>query len=143
MLSDQDIFDAWGSTLVGSGALADARLIEAKVLEKQAELSVGRHEALLLGLRDDTLTIDQRAELYSLVAGLAAQQAADHIPDCWCTTCRPLTLDDQRFVVCPECGNKRCPRAHNHDLACTNSNAVGQPGSSWENVKPIAGSTAK
>jgi len=55
---------------------------------------------------------------------------------CWCTTCRPQTLDDCRFVVCPDCGNKRCPKAHNHALACTNSNEPGQPGSSWEHVKP-------
>lgn len=43
-----------------------------------------------------------------------------------------------RLALCPTCGNKRCPRAHNHTLACTNSNAPGQPGSSWEHVKPIA-----
>ena len=30
---------------------------------------------------------------------------------CWCRTCRPITLTDMRFVVCPECGSKRCPRA--------------------------------
>ena len=57
-------------------------------------------------------------------------------PQCWCTTCRPQTLEDMRFVVCPECGNKRCPRAHNHELACTDSNDPGQKGSSWEHVKP-------
>lgn len=56
---------------------------------------------------------------------------------CWCTTCRPITLEDARFVVCPDCGNKRCPKAHNHELACTNSNAPGQTGSSWEHVKPL------
>lgn len=54
-------------------------------------------------------------------------------PSCWCTTCRPITLDDMRFVVCPECGNKRCPKATSHLNACTNSNAPGQPGSSWAN----------
>lgn len=43
-----------------------------------------------------------------------------------------------RMALCPTCGNKRCPRAHNHTLACTNSNAPGQPGSSWEHVKPAA-----
>lgn len=56
---------------------------------------------------------------------------------CWCTTCRPITLKDMRFVVCPKCGNKRCPRAHNHQLDCTGSNSPGQPGSSWEHVKPV------
>jgi hypothetical protein len=57
---------------------------------------------------------------------------------CWCTTCRPITLEDMRFVVCPTCGNKRCPKANNHSLACSGSNATGQPGSSWEHVQPAA-----
>jgi Zn finger protein HypA/HybF involved in hydrogenase expression len=33
------------------------------------------------------------------------------------------------MVVCPACGNKRCPRASDHNLDCTNSNDPGQPGS--------------
>ena len=33
------------------------------------------------------------------------------------------------FVVCPECGNKRCPKATDHNNPCTNSNDPGQPGS--------------
>lgn len=57
---------------------------------------------------------------------------------CWCITCRPITLEDMRFVVCPDCGNKRCPKANDHRNACTNSNEVGQKGSSWEHVKPMA-----
>lgn len=70
---------------------------------------------------------DPRALCYEPVA----QQ-----PQCWCTTCRPNTVSDMRFVVCPACGNKRCPRAHNHALACTGSNDVGQPGSAWAHIKP-------
>lgn len=58
------------------------------------------------------------------------------IQQCWCTTCRPITLEDMRFVACPQCGNKRCPRAHNHELACSGSNEPGQKGSSWEHVQP-------
>lgn len=50
---------------------------------------------------------------------------------CWCIACRPQTLDDMRFVVCPDCGNKRCPRANDHRHACTNSNEPGQPGSAY------------
>lgn len=65
---------------------------------------------------------------------------------CWCTTCRPMLLSDpgsMRMALCPDCGNKRCPRAHNHTLACTNSNAPGQPGSSWEHVRPAAAPAAQ
>jgi hypothetical protein len=43
-----------------------------------------------------------------------------------------------RFVVCPDCGNKRCPKSNDHRNACTGSNEVGQNGSSWEHVKPLA-----
>ena len=39
------------------------------------------------------------------------------------------------MIVCPVCGNKRCPKASDHELACTNSNAPGQKGSIWENYK--------
>ena len=50
---------------------------------------------------------------------------------CWCRACRPVTISDMRFVVCPECGNKRCPRANDHRNSCTGSNALGQDGSAY------------
>lgn len=61
-------------------------------------------------------------------------------PDCWCRTCRPVVLNDMRFVVCPDCGNKRRPRANDHRNACTGSNEPGQGGSAYPDtpreVKP-------
>lgn len=33
------------------------------------------------------------------------------------------------MVVCPTCGNKRCPKATWHKFICTNSNEPGQAGS--------------
>ena len=59
----------------------------------------------------------------------APQNIPEIIPDCWCLTCRPVVLNDMRFVVCPDCGNKRCPRANDHRNACTGSNEPGQEGS--------------
>ena len=65
---------------------------------------------------------------------------SDHI-DCWCITCDNAIADaleangdflaamQRPFIVCPDCGNKRCPRATHHDHACTGSNEMGQPGS--------------
>lgn len=38
-------------------------------------------------------------------------------------------LSSTRMILCPTCGNKRCPHASDHDLACTDSNDPGQPGS--------------
>lgn len=36
------------------------------------------------------------------------------------------------IVVCRTCGNKRCPHATDHNLACTGSNEPGQPGSVYQ-----------
>ena len=59
-------------------------------------------------------------------------------PPCGCYNCMskvkdhnglPLTMST--FIVCPECGNKRCPKSTDHNLACTNSNKPGQKGSRY------------
>lgn len=36
------------------------------------------------------------------------------------------------MVCCSICGNKRCPKASDHDLACTGSNDPNQPGSVYQ-----------
>ena len=49
-------------------------------------------------------------------------------------TLDPYTLDPfppgWRYT-CEICGNKRCPHHTDHNLACTNSNEVGEPGSDY------------
>ena len=73
--------------------------------------------------------------------------AVYHTPACWCRRCdnahrvalarsgaTPADIISlgSRFIVCPDCGNKRCPKGTNHELACTNSNEPGQKGSEYE-----------
>lgn len=70
----------------------------------------------------------------------APQNIPEIIPDCWCRTCRPVVLNDMRFVVCPDCGNKRCPRANDHRNACTGSNEPGQEGSAYPAAPQSPGS---
>jgi hypothetical protein len=61
-------------------------------------------------------------------------------PACWChrciegkTTRGGFPLSGTRMILCPTCGNKRCPRASNHDLDCSGSNEPGQQGSVYTN----------
>lgn len=42
------------------------------------------------------------------------------------------SLEFARMFLCPTCGNKRCPKATDHRLDCTNSNEPGQKGSRYE-----------
>ena len=54
---------------------------------------------------------------------------------CYCYNCKFATDFEYtvtHMIVCPECGNKRCPHATDHKLACTNSNEPGQPGSRYQ-----------
>ena len=51
---------------------------------------------------------------------------------CWCHTCSPIDYTKPESVymrLCPDCGNKRCPRATDHNNTCTNSNEPNQVGS--------------
>lgn len=57
------------------------------------------------------------------------------VPTC-CAVCQDKALDGvsfgwlkRTFIVCADCGNKRCPKASAHWQACTRSNEPGQAGS--------------
>ena len=81
----------------------------------------------LFATREKAMTDELRDERDAEIARLRE----DIAPTCWCEKCRPITLEDMRMVLCPECGNKRCPRATDHNNDCTNSNEPGQPGNSY------------
>ena len=38
------------------------------------------------------------------------------------------------MLLCPECGNKRCPKAEDRRRRCSGSNALGQPMTEWEHA---------
>ena len=48
-----------------------------------------------------------------------------------------VLMSHPSFIVCGECGNKRCPQATDHTLACTGSNESGQPGSRYKKFAPM------
>jgi len=60
-------------------------------------------------------------------------------PSYCCNTCyeksvaRDMFADmfGRRMILCPTCGNKRCPKATDHGNTCTNSNEPGQVGSNY------------
>lgn len=65
--------------------------------------------------------------------GLSEGLGAASEARCWCHACTrdtawPFAL---KMIVCPDCGNKRCPKANDHRNACTDSNDAGQLGSAY------------
>lgn len=95
----------------------------AAMLERQLVDRVDEKSLTSINPAPDLVSLQKKAE--SIIGNYPG------IPDCWCRTCRPVVLNDMRFVVCPDCGNKRCPRANDHRNACTGSNETGQEGSAY------------
>ena len=44
----------------------------------------------------------------------------------------PLPLSSVKMILCPTCGNKRCPKANDHRNECSGSNEPGQPGGAYK-----------
>lgn len=62
---------------------------------------------------------------------------ANEAKACGCWNCLQAREDMEgmmRMVLCPDCGNKRCPKAKSHTHVCTKSNEPGQPGSAYEDA---------
>lgn len=79
--------------------------------------------------------------MFSFAAFMELNRMQDEFtrePPCTCHRCirendlrgpGGLPLSGTRMITCPQCGNKRCPKASDHRLACTESNEPGQHGS--------------
>ena len=116
--------------------------------DSQLESAATRITTLFLG---DMRSARTAALKRSVVAILRDEfgdepEQPEALDGCGCRTCRyarhELTpwgfpIDTGMMIVCDKCGNKRCPHAMDHRHDCTNSNALGQRGSAWENVRPL------
>ncbi len=144
--------DAWQAALNHKAADATPTTEESSgVVLPEPDASVYTMEALVPGGREVSHVTFHRSlpagtKLYTeqtvrtlLAKGIKESlTTAPAVPQrCWCETCDTAANGWRtRMALCPTCGNKRCPRANHHGNVCTGSNAPGQPGSSWEHVKP-------
>lgn len=80
---------------------------------------------------------DPERSIFPGIEGDRSQWATEN--GCGCHTCVSEALAKKPFpdslmfpfIVCPDCGNKRCPKATHHDNECTGSNEPGQAGSRY------------
>ncbi len=87
--------------------------------------------------REEGKDWDEIGAALGIGGGQAYVQYAHLINDsCWnCRKCMsrvsawPYSMG---MILCETCGNKRCPHATDHELACTGSNEPGQKGSAYE-----------
>ena len=100
------------------------------------ELLTAMEEVLRISDRQHDAWDKAKAAITTLRAapqsfGNSEQLNSPAVPDCWCRTCRPVNMADMRFVICPDCGNKRCPKANDHRNTCSGNNESGQDGSAY------------
>ncbi|WP_238139061.1 hypothetical protein [Enterobacter kobei] len=136
MMTDKDLTDDVLDEIIAG---AKTSMEQYLALSLKAERAANRQQNAQQNIPENIPTLrDGLAVIRSLGEIDAAKIQAERdshnspvIPDCSCRTCRPVTFSDSRFVVCPECGNKRCPHANDHRNACTGSNEPGQEGSAY------------
>jgi hypothetical protein len=110
-----------------------AEKAEARVKELEAE-DLAMHRKLAA----EKLRADQGWERYE-----AANRAKNDLerekvaPSCDCHSCQPITMENNRMILCATCGNKRCPQANDHRNACTGSNEPGQAGSAYTAIQML------
>lgn len=81
---------------------------------------------------------DQFGSNWDAIFGKKSKEPAAEY-SCYCYNCNKDRMDETgripytltRMIVCPTCGNKRCPHSTDHNLACTGSNDTGQTGSRY------------
>lgn len=97
------------------------------------EIKVDRHlvwHIIKLWVKRKTykLTISFHAKTNSSTSITGAQI---EYGNCHCYNCADAMTRMSRMIVCPKCGNKRCPHSTDHNNPCTNSNEAGQEGSRY------------
>lgn len=133
--------------LRATGGIVLARTIRCTAFDSElsdapSALAVVRANALILAEQGkcpafDPLAKPNQPDSYVSLDLLDSRRAAD-LAGCPCTTCITRYQTEHQghslinhMVLCPKCGNKRCPHANNHTNACTGSNEPGQPGSNY------------
>ena len=103
----------------------------ALMLDNGVHTSVDAFKRLAIQLQQRALTHEKQEAALGLMHENEVELGLDDETMCGCETCQPHTGLRTRMILCATCGNKRCPHATDHRLACTNSNEPGQPGSSY------------
>ena len=91
------------------------------------------------GPRPFSINQEQFAINWDNIFGKKKDKQVVEKPRCYCYNCNKDYTDPgqhfpyvmSRMILCPTCGNKRCPHGTDHNLECTNSNQPGQPGSRY------------
>lgn len=83
--------------------------------------------------RPYSVTQDQFANNWDAIFGKKKSKESVAKPSCYCYNCNKdhYKLGLTHMIVCPKCGNKRCPQATDHNLNCSNSNDPNQAGSRY------------
>ena len=122
-----------GAAMSGTGAALDAyarlRPTAEAVVESVRSLasrSMGATNANIAAVILDALVDLGMVEIQRVLTGPSPDECA---PDA--TFQLDLQLGRSFMILCPSCGNKRCPKATDDTLNCTGSNEPGQPGSAY------------
>jgi len=97
-------------------------------LQEENLIDTITHSDVMEHRRAKQAKVDRMMALSRAQGRLAVETSA--VP-CGCYECSDMQRRMSVMIVCLVCGNKRCPKATDHQHACTGSNEPGQPGSRY------------
>lgn len=103
---------AWGTIEITRGGVKET-------LVKELTIRIGFRKRVEVDMTTWARPVDRLEELPA---------DATEVAVCGCRDCirRRGLPEPMRMIVCPKCGNKRCPHAGDHRFRCTYSNAPNQ-----------------
>jgi len=131
---------AWGAQQLHEGALISLKNYDVAcddyrkqivALTERAEKAEARVKELEAEVEKIRYSESVWQEAHSIAAARIKRMTVDMAVSCDCHSCHPITMDNNRMILCSTCGNKRCPHANDHRNACTGSNEPGQAGSAY------------
>lgn len=120
--------------------MAELAAANDRVARLEEAVSAAREMATLLGGYDYSAG-DRAGKLLTAFQAAALSAAPQASTEQNCGNCWTCTADRSRMILCPTCGNKRCPKANDHTLVCSGSNEPGHLGSAYADAPfppPIA-----
>lgn len=140
---DEDIAitDRLTDALGGKAAFGQQNTIDYRTKEERAA-DIGRQLADGVRRAASGAVCNDPRTVVGLDVSFPTEKHMNFAPDekCDCHRCIAeqglgvggLPLNMLKMILCPVCGNKRCPKANDHRNDCTGSNEPGQPGSAYQ-----------
>lgn len=121
-------FDRWITTHDAALVARSRQVVETAVAAERERVLAEIREGIEGKFLDREVGLPSLNAVRAVLDRASGNETGSGCGECWVCIDRS-GIAPMGYVLCPTCGNKRCPHAADHNLECTHSNEPGQSGS--------------